>query len=96
MRVTIDADTSRQRLSVPVVIRRVLLPASEAVGFAQGFIASFLGGLDLFNLWALALCVLGMSVVSGVSTRKVGMTFGIGYLLIILVWSLLAGARTPS
>jgi hypothetical protein len=70
----------------------VFFPPSEAVGFGQHFIASFLGGLALFNLWALALCILGMSVVAGLPTGKVGRVFAIGYLVIIIIWSLVGGA----
>jgi hypothetical protein len=73
----------------------VLFPQSEAFGFAQNFVASILAGLDLFNLWAFALCILGMSVVATLPTRRVGTVFVAGYLVIIVVWSLIAGATGP-
>jgi len=51
----------------------VLFPPAEAEGFAARFLAMFLNNaLDLFNLWSLALCILGMSVVSRLPVRADG------------------------
>ena len=70
----------------------VLFPQGEASGFGEAFIASFLAGLDLFNLWALALCVLGMSVVAKLPIGRVGGAFSTGYLVVIVIWSMISGA----
>jgi len=48
-----------------------LLPVSEATGYGQKVLAMILANLDLFNLWALALCILGMSVVSRLPAKQV-------------------------
>ena len=87
---------------VPIMISRidptlslgpgVFLPPSEAEGFTASFIAQLLAGLDLFQLWILGLCILGMSVVAKLPTAKVGTLFAIGYGVIILVWSAIGAA----
>lgn len=73
----------------------VLFPPREAIGFGQNFLASFLGGLDLFNIWALALCILGMSVITGLATRKVGTTLSVGYVVLLLIGAAFAGLTGP-
>ena len=73
----------------------VLFPVRDAIGFGQNFVASFLSSLDLFNIWALALCILGMSVITGLPNRKVGVTLSIGFLIVILVGAVFAGITGP-
>jgi hypothetical protein len=72
-----------------------LFPPRDAIGFGQNFLASFLSGLDLFNIWALALCILGMSVITGLPSRKIGVPLSIGYLIVIVFFSVLAGFGGP-
>jgi len=69
----------------------VLMPVSEATGFLGKAIATFLSYFDLFNLWSLALCILGMSVVSRLAAKQVaGMIIG-AFLASAILFSLLAG-----
>lgn len=68
-----------------------LMPVSEATGFMGKALATFLGYLDLFNLWSLALCILGMSVVSRLAAKQVaGVIIG-AFLACTILFSLLAG-----
>lgn len=67
----------------------VFLPISEAEGFAQRFLATLLGGFDLFQLWVLGLAALGMSVAAHQPMGRVVRLLVIGYLVIIVIWSLL-------
>jgi hypothetical protein len=68
-----------------------LMPVSEATGFMGKATANFLGYFDIFNLWSLALCILGMSVVSRLQAKQVaGVIIG-GFLGCAILFSLLAG-----
>jgi hypothetical protein len=67
----------------------VLFPPAEAEGFAARFLAMFLNNaFDLFNLWSVALCILGMSVVSRLPVRQTGLVLGVGYGLLSVLWAL--------
>jgi hypothetical protein len=72
-----------------------LFPPGEAEGFLAKALATFLGSLDLFNLWALALCILGMSVVSRLSAKQVGVAVVIGYLVLSALMALGGAALQP-
>lgn len=68
-----------------------LMPMSEATGFMGKATAIFLGYFDIFNLWSLALCILGMSVVSRLQAKQVaGVIIG-GFLGCAILFSLLGG-----
>lgn len=92
-------------IAIPVMLARgdpsislgpgALFPPSEAEGFAAKALANFLGSLDLFNLWSLALCVLGMAVVSRLSTRQVGTLVVLGYFALAALMSLAGAAMQP-
>jgi hypothetical protein len=91
----------RALITVPLAIQRqdpsvsigpgALMPASEATGFTGKALASFLGYFDLFNLWSLALCILGMSVVSRLPTKQVAGAIIAAFLGTAVLFSLLAG-----
>jgi len=66
----------------------VLMPVSEATGFMGKATAIFLSYFDLFNLWSLALCILGMSVVS--RKQVTGPIVG-AWLACAILFSLLGG-----
>ncbi len=93
----------RSILALPIMLSRgtadvslgpgVFFPASEAEGFGGHFLATFLGGLDLFNLWVLALAILGMAVATRQTTGRVGRVVVPGYIVILLIWSVLGGMR---
>jgi hypothetical protein len=95
----------RSLLVLPVMLARqdpyvslgpgALFPPGEAEGFLPKALATFLTSFDLFNLWALALCVLGMSVVSRLPTRQVAVTLGIGYLILSALLALGGAALQP-
>ena len=69
----------------------VLMPVSEATGFLGKSTAIFLSYFDLFNLWGLALCILGMSVVSRLAAKQVaGVIIG-AFLACAVLFSLLGG-----
>lgn len=93
----------RSLLALPIMFQRgtpevslgpgVFFPPSEAEGFAGGFLAALMGGFDLFQLWALALAVLGMAVAARQEPGRVGRVVVPGYLVIIVIWSLIAGMQ---
>jgi hypothetical protein len=67
-------------------------PLSEAEGFGARALAGLLAGLDLFNLWSLALCILGMSVVSKLSAKQTAAALVPAYVLAITLASLVGAA----
>lgn len=95
----------RGLLTMPLAISRqdpsvslgpgILFPVSEAVGFGPKALANFLAFFDLFNIWSIALCILGMSVVSRLSTRQVAVGVIGAFLAVAVLFSLL-GALQPS
>jgi hypothetical protein len=66
-----------------------LMPVSEATGFLGKGMAIFLGYFDLFNLWSLALCILGMAVVSRLQAKQVAGVIVGGFLACAILFSLL-------
>lgn len=89
----------RALLTMPLAISRqdpsvslgpgALFPMSEAVGFGPKALANFLAYFDLFNIWSVALCILGMSVVSRIPTRQVAVTIISAFLGLAVLFSLL-------
>jgi hypothetical protein len=87
----------RSLLALPIMFSRgtpevslgpgVFFPVSEAEGFAAKFLATLLGGFDLFNLWVLGLGSLGMAVVTRQPTARVARILVAGYLVIVVIWS---------
>jgi hypothetical protein len=69
----------------------VLMPVSEATGFMGKATAIFLSYFDLFNLWSLALCILGMSVVSRLPAKQVSGVVVAAFLASAILFSLLGG-----
>jgi hypothetical protein len=69
----------------------VLMPVSEAAGFMGKATAILLSYFDLFNLWSLALCILGMSVVSRLPAKQVGGVVVSAWLACAVLFSLLGG-----
>ena len=66
-----------------------LMPVSDATGFVGKGTAIFLSYFDLFNLWSVALCILGMSVVSRLPTKQVAGVIVGGFLACAILFSLL-------
>ncbi|HEV8479580.1 MAG TPA: YIP1 family protein [Candidatus Eisenbacteria bacterium] len=66
-----------------------LMPIAEATGFGPKALAMFLSYFDLFNLWSLALCILGMSVVSRLPTKQVAGAIIAAFLGCAILFSLL-------
>jgi Yip1-like protein len=66
-----------------------LMPVSDATGFLGKGTAIFLSYFDLFNLWSLALCILGMSVVSRLPAKQVAGVIVGGFLACAILFSLL-------
>jgi len=95
----------RAFLTMPLAISRqdpsvslgpgILFPVSEATGFAGKWLANFLAFFDLFNIWSVALCILGMSVVSRLPTRQVAVAIVSALLGLAILFSLLGAAFQP-
>jgi len=66
-----------------------LMPVSDATGFVGKGTAIFLSYFDLFNLWSVALCILGMSVVSRLPVKQVAGVIVGGFLACAILFSLL-------
>jgi hypothetical protein len=64
---------------------------AEAEGFGAKWLAGFLGGLDLFYIWSLALCVLGMAVVSRLPVKRVATGVAVAYLAVLALMSIVGG-----
>ena len=65
------------------------------MGFGPKALANFLAFFDLFNIWSMALCILGMAVVSRLPTRQVALGVIAAFLAFAVLFSLL-GALQPS
>ena len=88
----------RAVISIPLAISRqdpsvtlgpgILFPVSEATGFGAKALAMFLAYFDLFNIWSIALCILGMSVVSRLPTRQVAIAIVSAFLGLAVLFSL--------
>lgn len=93
----------RSILALPIMLQRgtpevslgpgVFFPPSEAEGFVGKFLASLMGGFDLFQLWVLALAILGIAVAGRQEPGRVARVIVPGYLAIIVIWSLVAGMQ---
>ena len=73
----------------------LLFPVSEAVGFGAKALANVLGAFDLFNIWSVALSILGMSVVSKIPIRQVAVAVISAFLGLAVLFSLLGAALQP-
>ena len=93
----------RSLLTLPIMFQResaevslgpgVFFPPSEAVGFGGKFFAALMGGFDLFQLWALALVVLGIAVAGKQEPGRVARVVVPGYLVLIVILSLFSGMQ---
>ena len=59
----------------------MLFPLSAAEGFMAKFFAAFLGAIDLFRIWQLALTALGVSVIGRVPRNKALVALSVAYLI---------------